>query len=54
MGLSKSTLMAPNHHKVQQEIIIRNWDGKFIQTSAFDLGASSVLILEGMAMRNGL
>ena len=34
--------------------IIRNWDGKFIQTFAFNLGASSVLIAEVTAMRNGL
>jgi len=34
--------------------IIRNWDGKFIQTSAFNLGASSILIAKAMTMRNRL
>ena len=34
--------------------IIRNWDGKFIQVSAFNLGALSILIAETTAMRNGL
>jgi len=34
--------------------IIRNWDGKFIQASVFNLGTSLFLIAEVMAMRNGL
>ena len=34
--------------------IIRNWEGKFIQASAFNLGASSILIAEATAMHNGI
>jgi len=34
--------------------IIRNWEGKFIQASTFKLGASSVLVAEATAMRNGI
>ena len=30
--------------------IIRNWELKFIQTSAFNLGASSILIAEAIVM----
>jgi len=33
---------------------MRNWDGQFIQALAFNLGASSVLVAEATAMRNGI
>jgi len=32
--------------------IIRSWEGKFIQTSVFNLGVSSILIAKATAMRN--
>ena len=34
--------------------ILRNWVGRFIQASAFNLGAASILVAEATAMRNGI
>ena len=34
--------------------IIHDWEGKFIQVSAFNLRRSSILIVEATAMRNGI
>ena len=33
---------------------IRNWEGRFIQAAAFNLGATSILVAEATAMRNGI
>ena len=47
--------MHPNRLLTQQEgFILRNWVGDFIQVASFSLGATSVLVAEAIAMRNGL
>ena len=34
--------------------IIHDWKGRFLQATAFNLGAASVLVVEATAMRNGI
>jgi len=34
--------------------IIRNWEGRFIQALAFNLGTTSILLVEAKTMRNGI
>jgi len=34
--------------------IIRNWKTEFIQVSAFNMGTSSILVVEATKIRNGI